>query len=59
MLQVQNRRFEAVRTVIEDDKIIEGDTLATSNFTILNRNDNLGPSIRQNRFLCYSKSRST
>ena len=38
-----NRRFEAVRTVIEDDKIIEGEPIATSNFTILNRNDNLGP----------------
>ena len=52
-----NRRFEAVRTVIEDDKILEGEPLSGKNFTILNRNDNLG-SIRQNRFLCYCKSRS-
>ena len=38
-----NRRFEAVRTVIENEKIVEGEPLQGKNFTILNRNDNLGP----------------
>ena len=51
-----NRRFEAVRTVIEDDKIVEGEPIATSNFTILNRNDNLGPASDRTGFFVTAKA---
>jgi hypothetical protein len=51
-----NRRFEAVRTVIEDDKIIEGEPIATNNFTILNRNDNLGPGSDRTGFFVTTKA---
>ena len=51
-----NRRFEAVRTVIEDNKIIEGEPIATNNFTILNRNDNLGPGSDRTGFFVTTKA---
>ena len=51
-----NRRFEAVRTVIEDDKIIEGEPLSGKNFTILNRNDNLGPASDRTGFFVTAKA---
>ena len=51
-----NRRFEAVRTVIENDKILEGEPLSGKNFTILNRNDNLGPASDRTGFFVTAKA---
>ena len=50
------RRFEAVRTVIENDKIVEGEPLESKNFTILNRNDNLGPASDRTGFFVTAKA---
>ena len=50
-----NRRFEAVRTVIENEKIIEGEPITAKNFTILNRNDNLGPASDRTGFFVTAK----
>ena len=51
-----NRRFEAVRTVIENEKIVEGEPLQGKNFTILNRNDNLGPASDRTGFFVTAKA---
>tara|TARA_B100001057_G_scaffold91069_1_gene87381 strand:+ start:12516 stop:16928 length:4413 start_codon:yes stop_codon:yes gene_type:complete len=51
-----NRRLEAVRTVIENKKIIEGEPIQAKNFTILNRNDNLGPASDRTGFFVTAKS---
>ena len=51
-----NRRFEAVRTTFEDDKIIEAEPIETQKFTIVNRNDNLGPASDRTGFFVYAKT---
>ena len=51
-----NRRLEAVRTHITTDKIIEGEPLQDKNFTILNRNDNLGPASDRTGFFVTAKA---
>ncbi len=51
-----NRRLEAVRTVIENEKIIEGEPIGARNFTILNRNDNLGPASDRTGFFVTAKA---
>ena len=51
-----NRRFEAVRASIENNKIIEGAPLNDKNFTIINRNDNLGPASDRTGFFVLAKA---
>ena len=51
-----NRRFEAVRTEFKDDKIIEAEPIETKKFTIINRNDNLGPASDRTGFFVYAKT---
>jgi len=51
-----NRRFEAVRASFENDKIIEGAPLNDKNFTIINRNDNLGPASDRTGFFVLAKA---
>ena len=51
-----NRRFEAVRASFENDKIIEGEPLTDKNFTIINRNDNLGPASDRTGFFVLAKA---
>lgn len=51
-----NRRFEAVRASFENDRIIEGTPLNDKNFTIINRNDNLGPASDRTGFFVLAKA---
>ena len=52
----KNRRFEAVRTEFTDDKILEAEPIETKKFTIVNRNDNLGPASDRTGFFVYAKT---
>ena len=51
-----SRRFEAVRTEFKDDKITEAEPIETKKFTIVNRNDNLGPASDRTGFFVYAKT---
>lgn len=50
-----NKRFEAVRTEFVDDKIQEAQPIASAKFTVINRNDNLGPASDRTGFFVYTK----
>ena len=51
-----SRRFESVRVEFEDDRIVEGEPLSSKNFTIVNRNDNLGAASDRTGFFVYAKA---
>ena len=50
-----NRKFEAVRAGFDGDSIIEMEPDSTKKFTIINRNDNLGPGSDRTGFFVFSK----
>ena len=50
------RLFETTKVEIIDDSIVESEPMASSNFTIVNRNDNLGPASDRTGFFVYSKA---
>jgi hypothetical protein len=51
-----NRRFEAVRTTFTDGKMIEAEPIESKKFTIVNRNDNLGPASDRTGFFVFAKT---
>ena len=50
-----NRKFEAVRVGFDGDSVIEMEPDSTKKFTIINRNDNLGPGSDRTGFFVFSK----
>ena len=51
----KNRTLEAVRAGFEDDTVIEMQPDRTKNFTIINRDDNLGPASDRTGFFVFTK----
>ena len=50
-----NRKFEAVRVGFDGDSVIEMEPDSTKKFTIINRNDNLGPGSDRTGFFVFAK----
>ena len=51
-----NRKFETTKVEILDEIIREAEPNGSRNFTIINRNDNLGPASDRTGFFVYSKA---
>lgn len=51
-----SRRFDTVRTEFVDNKVIEAEPNPNKNFTIINRNDNLGPASDRTGFFVFAKA---
>jgi hypothetical protein len=50
------RLFETIKVSVNNDAIIENEPNIANNFTIVNRNDNLGPASDRTGFFVYSKA---
>jgi len=50
-----SRRFESVRAEFDGDNVIEAEPIPTKNFTIVNRDDNLGPASDRTGFFIFTK----
>ena len=51
-----NRKFETTKVEIVDEIIGEAEPKSSKNFTIINRNDNLGPASDRTGFFVYAKA---
>jgi len=53
-----SRTFDTVRTEFVDNKVVEAEPNPNKNFTIVNRNDNLGPASDRTGFFVFAKAGS-
>ena len=51
----ESRRFETAKVLMSDKLITEAEPNASRNFSIINRNDNLGPASDRTGFFVYTK----
>jgi len=51
-----SRTFDTVRTEFVDNKVVEAEPNPNKNFTIINRNDNLGPASDRTGFFVFAKA---